>query len=175
MTNKISSPIRRRHTRHVDRIRGGIIKRRGRSGNIRLAISQTTINLLLLLLMIGIALSATEYNKPENTKRDLKHTRQVIIVINGQQLAIAVRIVDIERDAGQAVQPLEQRVELVELGYGEAVEPEATEFSVVFALTLEHVVLMVVVVMVLVLMVDIIVVSACLSHQVCGHIQWRHF
>ena len=54
--------------------------------------------------LIGIALALSEYNETEYAHGHLKHTAQIVVVVNRQQFAVLVRIVDVELNTTEAVQ-----------------------------------------------------------------------
>lgn len=146
MANDVSGAVRRRCAgvdRTEIRVVGQVRSRRGASGG-RLLRMMKVVSVEELAVGGGVALAATEYDKPEHANGDLEHARQIVIVVDGQQLAVLVRVEDVEGNVDEAVQPLKQCVELVELADCVAIETEATKLGVVLALALEHAVLRVV-------------------------------
>ena len=86
---------------------------------------------------VAVALALALNDEAEDARGDGEDARQVVVVVDGQQVAVPVRVADVELDAAEAVQTLHQLVELFELAGRLAVEAEATELGVVFALDLE--------------------------------------
>lgn len=88
--------------------------------------------------VIRIAFALAEYDEAKYAHGDVQHTRQVVVVVDRQQLAVLVRVVDVKLDAAQAVQAFEQLIEIFEFARAETIKSEATKFGVVFAFYFEQ-------------------------------------
>ena len=78
-----------------------------------------------------VALTLALQYETQQAHGDLEYARQVHVVVDGQQVAVLVRVEDVELDAVEAVQALDQLIELVELGHAVPVEADASKLGIV--------------------------------------------
>ncbi len=52
---------------------------------------------------VGVAFALAEYDQAEDAHGDLLHSGEVVVVVDGQEVAVFVRVVDVELDAVEAV------------------------------------------------------------------------
>lgn len=62
-----------------------------------------------------VALALALYYKSKDTGRDLQHSGQVHVVVDGQQVAIFVRIANVELDAIEAVKTFDELIKVLKL------------------------------------------------------------
>ncbi len=78
-----------------------------------------------------VALAFALNDQAEDADGHLEHSGQVHVIVDGQQVAVFVRVANVELDAVEAVQTFEHLVKVFEFGDGVTVETEPAKLSIV--------------------------------------------
>ena len=80
---------------------------------------------------IVVAFALALYDQTQYARGHVEHPLQIVVVVDGQQVAVLVRVADVELDAVEAVQTLHKLIKLVKLVQTLAVKSESTKLGVI--------------------------------------------